>query len=328
MKSSEQTAWPDGLGPGPAGPGAVAVPGATRPATAERRDLFTLVDRYARYLLPLPAIAAIGLLMVFPMLYTLYLSLHEWSPSALTAPSFVGLDNYARVLLRDDRFWPAFWRTLAFTGAGLVVQLVLGLAIAVLLNQEFPGRSLARTLFLLPMVATPVAVALIWTLIFNPTLGILNYFVGRLGIPPQLWINNADSVLPSLVLVDTWEWTPMIALICLAGLAVLPAEPYEAARIDGATAWQSFWYLTLPLLRPTILVALLFRAIDALKTFDLIYVMTEGGPGFSSETLNIYLFQTSFRYLHMGYSSSLLVIFFALVLGVCLALIKVRRDPS
>jgi multiple sugar transport system permease protein len=178
------------------------------------------------------------------------------------------------------------------------------------------------------MVATPVVVALMWTLILNPTQGALPYIFFRLHLPQVLWLSDPKLVILSLVLVDTWEWTPLIMLITLAGLAGLPVEPMEAARIDGASAWQTFWRITLPLLRPAIVVAVLFRAIDAIKTFDIIFAMTQGGPGNASETLNIYVFQTAFSYQKIGYASSLLIIFFALVLGLSLILIRLRRSSS
>jgi multiple sugar transport system permease protein len=175
------------------------------------------------------------------------------------------------------------------------------------------------------MVATPVAIALVWMMMYNPTLGVMNYLVGLIRLGPFKWVSDTYLVIPALAMVDTWEWTPLITLITLAGLASLPLEPYESALIDGATPAQMFWRITLPLLRPTIMVALLFRAIDCLKTFDIIYVMTGGGPGFASETLNVYTFQVGLFYFHIGYACSLLMILFALVLGVSLVLIKARR---
>ena len=147
-----------------------------------------------------------------------------------------------------------------------------------------------------------------------------------MGLPPSTWVSSPKSVIAALLLVETWMWTPMTTLICLAGLAALPGEPFESARVDGASSRQVFWHVTLPLLRATLVVAALFRTIDALKVFDIVYVMTEGGPGFASETLNVYTFQVGLFYFHIGYASSLLVILFALVLGVSLLLIKVRRS--
>jgi multiple sugar transport system permease protein len=175
------------------------------------------------------------------------------------------------------------------------------------------------------MVATPVAIALVWATMFDPNLGVLGYFVEQLGLPPISWTSDSRWVLPSLALVDIWEWTPFITLITLAGLSSLPSEPYEAARIDGASPRQILWDLTLPMLRPTIVVAVLFRAIDALKTFDIIQVITQGGADYSSETLNIYTFQNAFNYYHLGYASAILVFFFMLVMGVSILLLRVRR---
>jgi multiple sugar transport system permease protein len=162
-------------------------------------------------------------------------------------------------------------------------------------------------------------------MMMHPTLGVLNYLLTSVGLPASLWIYNKNTVLLSLVMVDTWEWVPLIMLIVLAGLASLPEEPFEAALIDGASRVQMFFYITLPLLRPSIVVAALFRAIDALKTFDIIFVMTSGGPGNASETINLYLFNVAFSYFDMGYASSIVVIFFALILGVSILAIRLRR---
>jgi multiple sugar transport system permease protein len=283
--------------------------------------------RYPAWVFPLPAVIALFLLMVFPVGYTLWMSLHEWFVSSVTPPEFVGLANYVKIITSDTRFQAALLRTFYFTAIAVVVQTILGVGIALVFNREFRGKGVVRTLFLFPMVATPVAIALVWMMMFNPTLGILNYFLRALGQSPALWIANEHTVIPSLALVDTWQWTPFITLIALAGLSALPTEPFEAALMDGASGWQTFWLVTLPLLRPTIMVAVLFRTIDALKTFDIIYVMTQGGPGQASETLNIYIFQSGFSYFHMGYASSLLVILFAIVLFISILLTQVRRAP-
>jgi multiple sugar transport system permease protein len=181
---------------------------------------------------------------------------------------------------------------------------------------------------LLPMTATPAAVGMLWSMMMDPDLGVLNYFLSLVWIPKSLWLASPAMVIPAVVLVDTWEWCPLIALFCLAGLAVIPTEPYEAACIDGASAWQQFWCITLPLLRPTLVVAVLFRAIDALKTFDILYVMTQGGPARASETLNIFSYLQSFHYFNVGYASSVLVVFLAVILGLSLLLISVRRGAN
>ena len=283
------------------------------------------IERHPVPVFTLPAAVVVFVLMIFPVFYTLYMSLHSWFASSLTRPEFIGLGNFKRAFLQDERFRNALWLTVYFTLLATGLQVVLGVALALLLNRPFRGKGFFRSVFLLPMVATPVAIALVWMMMYNPTLGVMNYLVGLVGLGSYKWVSEARIVIPALAVVDTWEWTPLITLITLAGLATLPLEPYESALIDGATPAQMFWRITLPLLRPTIMVALLFRAIDCLKTFDIIYVMTAGGPGFASETLNVYTFQVGLYYFHIGYASSLLVILFALVLGVSLVLIKVRR---
>jgi len=291
-----------------------------------QRNATTWWDSKARWLFPAPAVIAVVLLVVFPLAYTGYMSFHDWSGSANAAPRFVGLDNFRRIFFADTRSQGAILRTFAFCAAAIVVQTVLGISLALLLNRDYPGKSIVRTIALLPMVTTPVVIALTWTLIFNPTQGALLYFAAQFHLPQILWLSDPRAVIPALVMVDTWEWTPLIMLITLAGLASLPTEPLEAARIDGASAWQTFWRITLPLLRPAVAVAVLFRGIDAIKTFDIIFALTNGGPGNASETLNIYTFLTAFSYQKIGYASSLLVVFFVLVLALSLLLSRLRRS--
>jgi len=283
------------------------------------------LDRYARFILPLPAVAAVVIMLAGPLLYTVWMSLQDWTISSVAAPQFVGLDNYVTLFTSDPRFRNSVAITFYFTILAVTVQTFAGVTLALLFNRQFWGRGLLRTLAILPMVATPVAIALIFVMIYHPTLGVLNYFVTRLGLPLGTWTYASNTVIPALVLVDTWQWTPLIMLIVLAGLAVLPHEPYEAAMIDGASQWQMLWLITLPLVRPAIITAMLFRLIDSLKTFDIIFVMTQGGPGGASETINVYLFNTAFSYFKMGMASSMVVVFFAIILGISLVVIRVRR---
>ena len=299
-----------------------------RARTLVAGGLSGFLDRNARWVLPAPAVVAIVALCVFPVAYTLYMSFHDWSGSRVAAPQFVAVKNYVDIFAGDERFWGSLWRTALFTVGALALQLTAGVGLALLFNREFFGRGLVRTLYLLPFVATPAAIALIWMMMYNPAVGVFNYLLSLIGITGQQWAYSQNQVLGALMIVDTWEHTPVIMLICLAGLASLPTEPYESAQIDGASGLQQLLYITLPLLRPTIAVAALFRAIDAIKTFDIIYVMTQGGPGLASETLNIYAFFAAFQYFRFGYASSLLVIFFAIILGVCLLIIKLRREAE
>jgi multiple sugar transport system permease protein len=287
--------------------------------------LSRFMHRHARFIFPAPAVFVVLVIIVYPVFYTAWMSLQEWVLASVAPPKFLGLANYQEIVLRDARFHWAFLRTLYFTLIIVSAETVLGVGMALLFNREFWGRGLIRTLSILPMVATPTAIALVFVMMYHPTLGVMNYLLSLFGIGRFMAIYSSQTALYALALVDIWEWTPLIMLIALAGLAALPKEPYESAVIDGATALQSFWYITLPLLRPIVVVAILFRAIDALKTFDIIYVMTQGGPGNSSETINILLFNQAFSYFNMGYASAIAVALFALVLGASIFLMKVRR---
>lgn len=286
------------------------------------------VRRPRRNLVPtlfvLPAILLTTLVIAFPLIYTLYQSTTNWVITSPNPSKFIGLANYAE-LLRDTRALQSLGRTVLITVCSVSLQMVLGVAMALVMNRHFFGRGLLRTLALFPVVATPVAISLIFVTMMNPQTGVLNYFLTSLGAAPQQWIYAERSVLPSLILVDTWQWTPFVMLIALAGLSTLPNEPYEAAKIDGANGWQIFWSITLPMLMPSLFVALLFRAIDTLKLFDTIYAMTQGGPGTASETINLYLYTLSFNYFRMGYASSMVTALLVLVLGVTLLLIRARR---
>jgi multiple sugar transport system permease protein len=304
-------------------PASAAVPAS--PGISASGRLGRWAHRHAAWLFPTPAVLLVAAIIAYPIAYTVWMSLQEWFISSLTAPKFIGLANYQKILLGDDRFREAFFRTLYFTALVVTAELLLGLAMALLFNREFWGRGLLRTLAILPMVATPTAISLVFVMMYHPTLGVANYLLTVVGLPPFKWTYSSQTALYALALVDVWEWTPLIMLIALAGLASLPREPYEAADIDGASTLQAFRHITLPLLRPTLVVAVLFRAIDALKTFDVIFVITQGGPANSTETINILLFNQAFSYFNMGYASSMAVALFAIVMGASMLLIKVRR---
>jgi multiple sugar transport system permease protein len=281
-------------------------------------------DRNLKWVYILPALLFVLVMMLFPILYTVWISFYEWSMSAITPPAFVGFANYI-ALFKDERFLDALFNTFYFTVVALIAEVVLGLAIAVLLNRSFKGKNIAKTLFLLPMVATPVAMGLVWMLIYEPTIGAANTILKAIGIHPQLFLASMTQVVPSLIVVDIWQWTPMVALILMAGLSTLPADPYESADVDGATAWKKFVHITLPLLKPTLIIATMLRLIDVLKTFDIIYATTQGGPNFKSETLNIYSYVLGFQYFKLGSASALLVIFFLIVMALTLLLIWMRK---
>ncbi|MBC7634323.1 MAG: sugar ABC transporter permease [Acetobacteraceae bacterium] len=282
---------------------------------------------YARNYWPflLPAGVVVLAVIIFPWLFTLYMSVHEFKVGGDF--TFIGLDNYLR-LTTDDRFLWSVVRTLYFTALSVAFPVVLGVAAAVTFHKKFPMRGIARTIFILPMMATPVAVALVWTMTFHPQLGVLNYLLTSVGIPPSQWTYDSVSVIPTLVMVETWQWTPLVMLIVLGGLASLPIDPYEAATLDGASGWDMFRHITVPLVWPHIIVATVIRTIDALKAFDLIFVISGGGPGTSSETMNLFLYLQAFSFYNMGYAAAVTVVFFIIILLVSLLLFSARQQKQ
>ncbi len=280
---------------------------------------------YARQYWPfiVPAGVVVFAVILFPWLFTLFMSVHDFHIGG--ERTFVGLQNYLR-MLGDDRFGWAVLRTLYFTAASVLLPVLFGVVAAVCFHRNFPGRGLARTIFIMPMMATPVAIALVWTMMFHPQLGVLNYLLTSFGLPPSAWVYESATVIPTLVMVETWQWTPLVMLIVLGGLASLPNDPYEAAELDGANPLQVFWHVTLPLVWPFIMVAAVIRGVDALKAFDTIFVISNGGPGTSSETLNILLYLEAFSFYDMGYASAIVVVFFVLILLVTLLMLYFRQQ--
>ena len=298
----------------------------TSPAAAAAGDSSGRSGGYRRrwryMLFALPAMVVILAVILFPWAFTLYLSAHDWP--VVGEPTFVGLGNYLQ-LLSDSRFIESIWRTFYFTFLAVFLPVVLGVLAAVVFHREFPLRGVLRTVFMMPMMATPVAIALVWTMMFHPQLGVLNYLLSLVGIPPQLWVFDPGTVIPSLALIEIWQWTPLVMLIVLGGLASLPTEPYESALIDGASEWQMFRHITWPLVLPFVMVAVVIRAIDALKAFDTIFVITQGGPGTASETINIFLYLQAFAFYNIGYASAVVVVFFVIIIAMTLILLWSRQ---
>jgi len=270
----------------------------------------------------LPALLIIFAVIIFPWLFTLWMSLHDWRLGFQS--EWVGLQNYI-TLATTKRFLATIPRTLYFTVLAVILPVILGVFAAEVFHQHFPLRGLIRGIYIAPMMATPVAIALVFTMMFHPQLGVLNYLLSLIGIPKQLWVYAADTVIPTLALVEVWQWTPLVMLIVLGGLASLPTEPYESAIIDGASPWEMFRYITFPLILPFLMIAIIIRTIDALKSFDIIYVITQGGPGTASETINLYLYLQAFAFFQVGHASAVVVVFFALILALALLLLFARE---
>lgn len=297
---------------------------------ATRRDALShWANKHRRWLFALPAMTFIVCLIAFPVVWTAWLSLTDASGSVRAESTFVGLKNYGDVLTDTHRFWPAVGRTVSFTVVVLFFEMLFGLGIALLLWRPFRGEKWVRIAILMPLVATPVAVGMMWRLIFDPSIGPVNRLLVAVGIPAQPWLAGEYTALPTTMFMDIWQWTPMVVLILLAGLTSLSDEPQEAARVDGASGWQTLRWITLPMLRPTLIVALLLRGIDALKTFDiLIAAKGKGGGSFNEvETLNLYAYGLSFDYNEYGRSSTVLILFFVIIV-TCIFLLTRKREES
>ncbi len=300
---------------------------AIRLRTGSRSALNSLLERHTYTLMMIPAALVLLLIVAFPLAYSLWMSVHEFSLGATSPPRFVELNNYLQ-LLKDSRFQQAVPRTFYFMFMGVLGPVVVGTVAALVFSQRFRGRGILRTIYILPVMATPVSIALIWEMMFHPQLGVLNYLLGLVRMPPQPWVFSENTVLPSLAGIETWQWTPFVMLIVLGGLSSLPEEPFEAALIDGASKFQVIRHLTLPMLWPYIMVAIVLRAIDALKVFDTIYVITQGGPGTASETLNILLYLQAFSFYNVGFASAIVVVYFLIIVAMSVGLLVVRRRTS
>jgi len=264
--------------------------------------MMSLRDRGRAFVLP--ALLALALLAAYPLVYMLWLSLQE-RQLVLGVARFVGLANFA-ALLRDHRFWNALGNTLYFTFVSTALELLLGLGMALLINAKFRYQGLMVAVVLIPWAVPTVVSARMWELFFNADFGVLNQLWGvRIN-----WLGDPDWAMWAAIFADVWKTAPFVALLLLAGLRVIPQELYQAAKIDGAGDWQIFRYITLPLLSPVVFVALLFRTLDAFRVFDIIYVLTGGGPANATETLSIYAYRTLFQTLRFGYGSAISLVVF------------------
>lgn len=275
-----------------------------------------LYEKKYAYLYILPGVVILALITVAPFIYDVVLSFTNKSLASSKAPVFIGLSNY-RDVVTSKYFWIAVVKTLQYTFFAVLIEMILGFILALFFQVEFRGKIIIRSLLLLPMVATPIAISFLWKIMYNPNSGIINYFLELMNIPGIAWLASEKSAMLSVILVDVWQWTPFVFIIMSAGLSSLPEEPFEAAVVDGASLRQMLQYILFPLLKPILIIALLFRVVDSFKAFDLIYVLTGGGPGISTETLNIHVFLNGFKYLNMGYAAalSIFLIFFIILLS-------------
>ncbi len=273
-------------------------------------------ERHLRFLMLAPTVLILLGLTIFPSVYMFYAAVHKISPNPDLPWEFVGAGNFVR-LLSDAQFHVALWNTTVFTVAAVATEFLLGLGLALLLDKFIRRLTFLKTVLMIPMMLPPIAVAITWKLIYEPQFGVLNEIMFRLGLPLQAWAGDVNLALFSIIVADVWQWTPFIFLLMLAGLASLPVEPYEAAALDGASSWQQFRDLTLPFLKPVIAIALLLRVMDALRLFDLVFILTGGGPADRTKVLSLYIYQVAYRFADPGYAAamSLFVLFVTIILS-------------
>jgi len=281
--------------------------------------------RYAGYFFLAPAFIYLILFSIYPTIYALSVSLRQYILSKpYLGKEWVGFQNFWRVLT-DSHFHYSLKATFYFASASIVVEFMLGLGIALLLHQKIKGIGIIRTLVVIPMMIAPVVVGLSWKYMLSFDTGIINYFIRQLGVQPPNWLGRVSAVIPALIITDIWQWTPLFVLLLLAGLQSMPEEPFEAACVDGASRWQSFIHLTLHFLKPFILISVLLRVMDTLRTFDMPFVMTSGGPGRATEFMSLYAYRQAFSYYYV--SIGIAAAFIILIIIVLLANVLVRALP-
>lgn len=280
--------------------------------------------KLAPYLLLSGAVAVLFVLTIYPLIFSLVLSFHKWS---LTKPGpwrFVGLLNYVTIV-SDPVFWRIILNTFIFTFSAVGLQFTIGLGLALLFSREIRGQNVLRSIVVLPMMVPPILVGLIWLFMYKRDFGIINNMLGLLKIEPVTWLSKPLIAMPAVILADTWQWTPFMFLLLLAGLRSLPREIYESSQIDGASSWQIFRYVSLPLLKPIISIAIIIRFMDAFRVFDKIFQLTGGGPGVATETISLYIYRNGFRYFNMGYAAALSYLAVIMIIAFSMIYIRVLR---
>jgi multiple sugar transport system permease protein len=281
-------------------------------------------ERYVQYWLILPALLTMCAVLIYPLAYSLWISFYDWNITSVGRP-FLGLRNYVEALTNASSQF-IFAQNIAFTIICIALEFVIGMALALLLSRQFIGRGLARTLLLLPMLTAPVLAGFNFRWMFNDRFGLANQLLIQLGLQPYAWLADANLARAVIVLVTIWQGIPFMMLLLLAGLESLPASPFEAAIVDGASAWQRFLHISLPLLRPVIVVAVSLRVIDLFRTFDTIYIITFGGPGHATELLPFYIYRAAFSSGRFGFASALSYIVLVLTLLLLIPLFYRRRE--
>ena len=311
---------------------ATAAPARAAAAQRARRPVSLQNRRWFPWLLMAPALVILLAVGLFPFGYSIYLATTNIILSKPYLPhAYVALEQFQEIV-QDGDFFNALRVTAIFTGAAVFLEFWAGLGLALLFRRQFRGKAIYRLGILVPMVLPPVVVGLIWQYLLFPNSGLVSHYSGRiaafLGVAAPTFLSDPASALRTLILVDVWQWTPFMFLILHAGLASIPLEPYEAAEIDGASAWRIFWTITMPMLKSSILIALVIRTMDAFRTYDTIAVLTQGGPGNSTETLNIWLTNLGFKFFEASKAAALSLIVFVIILAFSSVFIRVFSRAS
>jgi multiple sugar transport system permease protein len=266
-------------------------------------------------LLVAPAITILFVMNIFPLLWSFGLSFFNYRANRLKVPKFEGLENYADVLT-DEKVWDRFQTTAIIVGSSVILQLIVGFLLAMMFAKEFPLRRIVLMLVLTPMMLSFVSVGVFFKLFYEPTFGIVSYFINFFTTEKFALLGSAEGAIIGIVIADAWMWSPFVMLLVLAGLVSVPKYLYEAAEIDRASAWRRFWTITFPYIKSLLLLAVLFRTIETFKLFDIVYIITDGGPGGSTETIAVYIYRTAFQFFKTSQSSALayIILFIVIVL--------------
>jgi len=284
-------------------------------------------ERRLAIVLVIPATVYLLSFTVYPLLYAISTSTKSLNLALPWKTQMIGLRNYIEAI-KDTYLHESIKVSALYVAGAVALEFVIGMGIALLLKRPLKGMSFFRVALLVPMIVPPVVVGLTWRLMYHPELGLINTFLAKIGLSTPAWLSEPSTALFSVMLVDVWEWTPFIFMVLLAGLTGLPKEVFEAAKIDGASSWQIFVRVTLPLLEPLILIVLIFRTLDVIKTFDTIFILTGGGPGLSTEVLSLYIYRIGFRFFRMGYASTLSLLLLVISIIIINILIKTMKTEE
>ena len=282
-------------------------------------------DRRFGWFMSAPSLALLLAVILFPVFWALFTSVHDYTLIAPNFDTFTGADNYLKALGTPE-FRDSLWLTTLFVLAVVTIEFIIGFAVALMLNSVERYKSIYYAILLCPLLMNPVIVGLIWRMFLHPSLGIVNYLLSVVSIAPVNWLGSTKVAIWTIIMVDIWHQVSFMIVLLLAGLSALPKEPYEAARVDGAGTIRAFLHITLPLMAPVIAVTLLIRMIFAVKTYDLIYIMTRGGPGTATDFVSYFIYRTAFVSLNIGEASAMSAILLALILGLTAWLYRYMRS--